>query len=116
MTPADRYTRRPVRRAVAVMIAASLAATGCTSGSSSDDDSSSAEGAAPEACVAAGGGTPVIGAPGTGADGAPEIGTGYRSGMVAVTTPEYSVATANPSPPRPRVPCCATAAPPPTPS
>lgn len=96
MTPADRYTRRPVRRAVAVMIAASLAATGCTSGSSSDDDSSSAEGAAPEACVAAGGGTPVIGAPGTGADGAPEIGTGYRTGMVAVTTPEYSVATANP--------------------
>ena len=95
MTPADRPTRRPVRRAVAVMIAASLVAAGCTSGSSSDD-SSSASGTAPEACAAAGGGTPVTGAPSTGADGAPEIGTGYRSGMVAVTTPEYSVATANP--------------------
>ncbi|MBY6366220.1 gamma-glutamyltransferase [Rhodococcoides corynebacterioides] len=91
MTPADRADRHPVRRVLVVTAVAALAMTGCSTGSSSDAPSDGTE-----ACAAAGGGTPVSGAPGTGADGAPEIGTGYRTGMTAVTTPEYSVATANP--------------------
>ncbi|KQU03329.1 gamma-glutamyltransferase [Rhodococcus sp. Leaf7] len=75
-------------RLVALTAATVLVATAC---SSTTDTARYAP-----TCVVGGGGTPVTAEPGTGADGAPEVATGYRSGMTAVRTATYAVSTANP--------------------
>ncbi|MGU3433233.1 gamma-glutamyltransferase family protein [Actinomycetes bacterium M1A6_2h] len=62
---------------------------------------SSTEVESPNTCVPGGGGTPVAqpstsGAPSGDISTNPEIATGYRTGMTAVSTSTYAVSTANP--------------------
>ncbi|WP_374107247.1 MULTISPECIES: gamma-glutamyltransferase family protein [unclassified Rhodococcus (in: high G+C Gram-positive bacteria)] len=85
MTP-----RRSLTRPLALAAVVALTAVSCSSGGGDDAADST------PSCVAGGGGTPVIADAGTGPDGAPEVATGYRTGMTAVRTATYAVSTANP--------------------
>ncbi|NLU64524.1 gamma-glutamyltransferase [Rhodococcus sp. HNM0563] len=84
---------------VAAAAALSLALVGaCASGTEGSEDT---QGAA-ETCTAGPNGTPLTGAPPSPETGErdistnPEIATGYRTGMTAVTTGSFAVSTANP--------------------
>ncbi|MGB3769864.1 MAG: gamma-glutamyltransferase [Rhodococcus sp. (in: high G+C Gram-positive bacteria)] len=81
-------------RLAAVALSMALAGAACTSDASIQANSDDA--GSPPSCVVGGGGTPIGSATGTDPEGAPELATGYRSGMTAVRTATYAVSTANP--------------------
>lgn len=91
--------RSGIRVAAAAAVALALvgACASGTEGSHSDDTQGAAE-----TCTAGPNGTPLTGAPPSPETGErdistnPEIATGYRTGMTAVTADSYAVSTANP--------------------
>ncbi|MEE2059489.1 gamma-glutamyltransferase [Rhodococcus artemisiae] len=86
---------------VAAAAAVSLALVGACASGSEGEGGDDTQGAA-ATCTAAPNGTPLTGAPPSPETGErdistnPEIATGYRTGMTAVTADSYAVSTANP--------------------